>query len=341
MRVLITGGAGYIGSHMVKLLGERDYEVLTVDNLSEGNPWAVLYGELRVIDLLNYKALEEVFLEFKPEAVIHFAAKVKVPESVKKPLLYYENNFMGTVNLLQAMQRAGTKYLIFSSTAALYGIPQRIPVREEDPTEPINPYGWSKLFAERAIRDFAHVSGISYVLLRYFNVAGADPEGRIGQVSKEPTHLILRAVKVATGQIPYLEVFGTDYPTHDGTCIRDFVHVVDLCEAHVSALEYLQRGGKSDVFNIGYGRGYSVLEVVEKVKEVSGVDFNVVYAPRREGDPPVIVADSTKAKEVLGWQPKYDDLGFIIKTALNWEKAYIYSNERMGDFREVKRDTRP
>ncbi|MFN3599228.1 MAG: UDP-glucose 4-epimerase GalE [Aquificaceae bacterium] len=325
MRILVTGGAGYIGSHMVKLLGEKGYEVLTVDNLSEGNSWAILYGDLRVVDLLNYKALEEVFLEFKPEAVIHFAAKVKVPESVKKPLLYYENNFMGTINLLQAMQRAGTKYLIFSSTAALYGIPQRIPVKEEDPTEPINPYGWSKLFAERAIRDFSSVSGISYAILRYFNVAGADPEGKIGQVSKEPTHLILRTVKVATGQIPYLEVFGIDYSTPDGTCIRDFVHVVDLCQAHISALDYLQKEGKSDIFNIGYGRGYSVLEVIQKVKEVSGVDFKVVYASRREGDPPALVADNTKAKKVLKWQPKYDNLSFIIETALNWEKSYACS----------------
>ncbi|MDM7266993.1 MAG: UDP-glucose 4-epimerase GalE [Aquificaceae bacterium] len=325
MRILVTGGAGYIGSHMVKLLGERGYEVLTVDNLSEGNSWAVLYGDLKVVDLLNYKALEEVLLDFRPQAVIHFAAKVKVPESVKKPLLYYENNFMGTVNLLQAMERASVKYLIFSSTAAVYGIPKSVPVKEEDPTIPINPYGWSKLFAERAIKDFAPLSGIRYAILRYFNVAGADPEGKIGQVSKEPTHLILRAVKVATGQIPYLEVFGTDYPTPDGTCIRDFVHVMDLCEAHLKALEYLISSGESDVFNIGYGKGYSVLEVIEKVKEVSGVDFKVVYAPRREGDPPALIADNTKAKEILKWQPRYDDLGFIIKTALDWEKAYIYS----------------
>ncbi|MEN3028205.1 MAG: UDP-glucose 4-epimerase GalE [Aquificaceae bacterium] len=320
MRLLVTGGAGYIGSHMVKLLGERGYEVLTLDNLSEGNPWAVLYGELRVVDLLNYKALEEVFLEFKPDAVIHFAAKVKVPESVKKPLLYYENNLLGTANLLYAMQRSGTRYLVFSSTAAVYGVPENIPVKEDDPTNPINPYGWSKLFAERVIKDFSYVSGLKYALLRYFNVAGADPEGKIGQVSKEPTHLILRAVKVATGQIPYIEVFGKDYPTQDGTGVRDYVHVMDLCEAHIRALDYLMEGGESDVFNIGYGRGYSVLEVIQKVKEVSGRDFEVRYAPRREGDPPALVADSSKAMKVLKWQPKYDDLGFIVKTALNWER---------------------
>lgn len=320
MRVLVTGGAGYIGSHMVKLLGERGYEVLTVDNLSEGNPWAVLYGELRVVDLLNYKALEEVLLDFKPEAVIHFAAKVKVPESVRKPLLYYENNLLGTVNLLQAMQRAQVPYLIFSSTAAVYGVPEHIPVKEEDPTNPINPYGWSKLFAERVIQDFSYATGLKYVLLRYFNVAGADPEGRIGQVSREPTHLILRAIKTATGQLPYVEVFGTDYPTKDGTGVRDYVHVMDLCEAHLSALHYLVEGGKSDVFNVGYCRGYSVLEVIERVKAVSGVDFEVRLAGRREGDPPAIVADNSKIKALLRWQPKYDDLDFIVQTALNWER---------------------
>ncbi len=325
MRILVTGGAGYIGSHMVKLLGERGYQVLTVDNLSDGNPWAVLYGDLKVVDLLNYKALEEVLLEFKPEAVIHFAAKVKVPESVRKPLLYYENNFLGTLNLLQAMQRAGTQYLIFSSTAAVYGIPDKVPIKEDDPTKPINPYGWSKLFTEQAIRDFSYTTGLKYAILRYFNVAGADPEGRIGQVSKEPTHLILRAVKTAIGQFPHMEVFGTDYPTPDGTCIRDYVHVMDLCEAHLKALDYLMGGGQSDVFNVGYGRGYSVLEVVQKVKEVSGVDFEVRYAPRREGDPPMLVADSQKARQILGWKPQYDNLEFIIKTALDWEKSYIYS----------------
>ncbi len=326
MRILVTGGAGYIGSHMVKLLGERGYQVLTLDNLSEGNPWAVLYGDLKVVDLLNYKALEEVLLEFKPEAVIHFAAKVKVPESVRKPLLYYENNFMGTLNLLQAMQRAGTEYIIFSSTAAVYGMPKRVPVKEEDTTKPINPYGWSKLFAEQAIRDFSYATGLKYAILRYFNVAGADPEGKIGQVSKEPTHLILRAVKTATGQFPYMEVFGTDYPTTDGTCIRDYVHVMDLCEAHLKALDYLMSNGRNDVFNVGYGKGYSVLEVIQKVKEVSGVDFEVRNAPRREGDPLLLVADSQKAREVLGWKPQYDSLDFIIKTALEWENSYIYSN---------------
>ncbi|RMH80607.1 MAG: UDP-glucose 4-epimerase GalE [Acidobacteria bacterium] len=322
MRLLITGGAGYIGSHMVKLLGEGGHKVLTIDNLSNGHPQAVLYGELEIVDLLNYKALEEVLLDFKPEAVIHFAAKVVVPESVQKPLLYYENNFQGTINLLQAMKRSGVKYLIFSSTAAVYGIPKSVPVKEEDPKEPINPYGWSKLFSEQAIKDFSYAEGLKYAVLRYFNVAGADPEGKIGQITKNPTHLILRACKVAMGKLPYIEVFGTDYNTPDGTCIRDYIHVVDLCQAHLRALEYLLEGGESHVFNVGYGRGYSVLEVIERVKKVSGVDFEVRYGPRREGDPPIIVADNTKVKSSLGWAPRYDDLDFIIKTALSWERSY-------------------
>lgn len=324
MKVLVTGGAGYIGSHMVKLLVEKGHEVLTFDNLSNGHEWAVINRRLVVGDLLNYKQIEEVLLDFKPDAVMHFSAKVVVPESVEKPLLYYENNFYGTLNLLQAMKRAKVKYLIFSSTAAVYGIPERVPVKEADPTHPISPYGWSKLFSEQAIKDFGRAEGIKYGILRYFNVAGADPDGKIGQVSKNPTHLILRALKTAKGELPYIEVYGTDYPTHDGTGIRDYIHVMDLCQAHLDVLDYLMNGGESDVFNVGYGRGYSVLEVIETVKKVTGIDFMVVYADRRSGDPPQVVADATKLKTLVGWTPKYDDLEFIIKTAWNWERNYIY-----------------
>ena len=321
MKILVTGGAGYIGSHMVKLLVEKGYDVLTFDNLSNGYEWAVVNGKLIVGDLLNYKLLEEVLLDYKPYAVMHFAAKVSVPESVEKPLLYYENNFCGTLNLLQAMKRSNIKLLIFSSTAAVYGIPKEVPVKEQSPTHPISPYGWSKLFSEQAIEDFSKAEGIKYGILRYFNVAGADPEGKIGQVSKNPTHLILRALKTAKGEFPHLEVYGTDYPTPDGTCIRDYIHVMDLCQAHLDVLNYLMSGGESEVFNVGYGKGYSVLEVIETVKKVTGVDFKVVTAQRRAGDPPEIVADPSKIKQVVGWEPAYDDLSYIIKTAWDWERS--------------------
>lgn len=324
MKVLITGGAGYIGSHAVKLLGEAGHHLLIYDNLSTGSQEAVLYGKLVVGDLLDERKIKEVMLDFKPDVVMHFAAKVSVPESVKEPLSYYSNNFCGTLNLLSAMMEAKVKYIIFSSTAAVYGVPPSIPVKEEDPAFPINPYGWSKLMAERCIMDVAS-SGypLGFIILRYFNVAGADPEGKLGQRGKEATHLIHRALKVAKGELPYLEVYGTDYPTYDGTCIRDYIHVTDLARAHLDAMHYLLDGGKSDVFNVGYGRGYSVLEVINKVKEVTHVDFAVKYGQRRTGDPPQLVAESTKIMKEINWQPLYDDLSFIISTAWKWEMSYI------------------
>ena len=320
MRVLVTGGAGYIGSHVVKLLGERGYEVLTYDNLSTGHDWAVLYGRLVVGDLAYKDKLREVFGEFKPDAVMHFAAYIVVPESVKEPLKYYRNNVVNTINLLEVMEEFGVNKFIFSSSAAVYGIPEKIPVSEGAPLNPINPYGETKATVERILRDLSN-SGkdFRYVSLRYFNVAGADPEGKIGFAYPNPTHLIIRAVKTAKGEFEKLEIYGTDYPTPDGTCIRDYIHVVDLADAHIVALEYLLEGGQSDVFNCGYGHGYSVKEVVETVKRVTGRDFKVVEAPRREGDPPVLVADSKKIRERLGWEPKYDDLKFIVKTAWEWE----------------------
>ena len=326
MRVLVTGGAGYIGSHVVKLLGERGYEILTYDNLSTGNRWAVLYGDLVVADLGDKVKLREVFDRFKPEAVIHFAALIVVPESVREPLKYYRNNVVNTINLLEVMEEFGVRNFLFSSSAAVYGNPEKVPIPEDAPLNPINPYGETKATVERILRDLGG-SGkdFRYVSLRYFNVAGADPEGKIGFAYPNPTHLIIRAVKTAVGEFDRLEIFGTDYPTKDGTCIRDYIHVTDLAEAHVIALEYLLSAGNSEVFNCGYGHGYSVREVVETTKRVTGVDFTVVESPRREGDPPALVADPSKIKKVLGWEPKYDDLEFIIKTAWEWERKGNYS----------------
>ncbi|WP_457600451.1 UDP-glucose 4-epimerase GalE [Hydrogenivirga sp.] len=319
-KVLVTGGAGYIGSHVVKLLGQKGYEVLTYDNLSTGHEWAVLYGKLIKADLGDRETLRRTFEEFKPEAVMHFAAYIVVPESVIEPLKYYRNNVVNTINLLEVMEEFGVNKFIFSSSAAVYGIPEIIPVPESAPLKPINPYGETKATVERILRDMDN-SGkdFRYVSLRYFNVAGADPEGKIGFAYPEPTHLIIRAVKTAKGEYEKLQIYGTDYPTPDGTCIRDYIHVTDLSQAHIVALEYLLQGGKSEVSNCGYGHGYSVREVVEAVKRVTGVDFPVEEAPRREGDPPELVADSRKIREALGWEPEYDDLDFIIKTAWEWE----------------------
>jgi len=320
MRVLVTGGAGYIGSHVVKALGENGYEVAVYDNLSTGNRWAVLFGELFEGDLADKELLRTVIKSFKPDAVMHFAAFIQVDESVREPLKYYRNNTINTINLLETLVEEGVNKFIFSSTAATYGIPETMPVTEDTPQKPINPYGASKLAVEGVLRDLAIANKMQYVALRYFNVAGADVKCRIGQAYKYATHLITRALKTAKGEFEKLTIFGTDYPTKDGTCIRDYIHVDDLADAHLIALEYLLKGGKSDVFNCGYGHGFSVKEVVEEVKKVTGINFKVVEGERREGDPPILVADNKKIKEKLLWQPKFDDLDYIIKTAWEWEK---------------------
>ncbi len=319
-KIFVTGGAGYIGSHVVRDLSERGYEVLTYDNLSFGHPEAVLYGKLVVGDLADKETLRKTFADFRPDAVIHFAAYIVVPESVKEPAKYYKNNFCNTLNLVETCLEFDVKNLIFSSTAAVYGIPEKIPVSEDAPLKPINPYGRSKVMVEHLLSDVSDATDFRYISLRYFNVAGADIKGRIGQKRKDATHLITVAVKTALGKRPYLEIYGTDYPTPDGTCIRDYIHVDDLSEAHIIALEYLFKSGKSDIFNCGYGHGYSVKEVIEATKKVTGIDFKVIPSARREGDPPILVADSSKIREKLGWTPRYDDLEYIIKTAFEWEK---------------------
>ncbi len=320
-KILVTGGAGYIGSHTVKILGEKGNKVYVLDNLSTGFEDSVLCGKLYKVDLLEKAKVNKVFEEITPDAIIHFAAKIFAPESIKKPLKYYENNLIGLINLLEAANKFGIKKVIFSSSAFVYGNPKKIPISEDSPIDPITPYGQSKAMGERILRDFSMPSGLDYVVLRYFNVAGADPEGKLGERKKNATHLITQATRVACGHLPELKIFGTDYNTRDGTCIRDYIHVTDLANAHICALEYLFNEGKKDIFNCGYGKGFSVKEVVDSVKRVTGVDFPVTEASRREEDPAELVAETSKIKEVLGWEPKFDSLDYIVETAANWEKT--------------------
>jgi len=321
-RIFVTGGAGYIGSHIVKALGEAGADVLVYDNLSTGNAESVLYGELSVNDLSDLAALKKVLTSFKPDAVVHFAASIEVGESVHDPLKYYRNNTANALGLLELLSELSISNFIFSSTAAVYGEPEEIPVTEIAPLSPINPYGASKMMTERLLADLTiAMPSFRYIALRYFNVAGADSQSRIGQNYKNPTHLITRALKTALGQYPQLAVYGRDYQTPDGTCIRDYIHVDDLAAAHLVALRSLLSGGQSSIFNCGYGHGSSVAEVVEVARKVTGVNFKTVDAPRRQGDPPSLVAQSDRLKAELGWTPRFDDLEYIVKTAWDWELA--------------------
>jgi UDP-glucose 4-epimerase len=320
MKILVTGGAGYIGSHVVKALGEAGYELLIYDNLSTGHDWAILYGRLVQGDLADMALIAETLKTFKPVAVMHFAASIQVEESVRKPLAYYRNNVANTLNLLEAMGETGVRHFIYSSTAAVYGIPGQIPVDEQAPLVPINPYGASKVMIEQVLKDLAGATDFRYTALRYFNVAGADPQARIGQAYREATHLITRALKAAKGEYRKLAIYGTDYPTPDGTCVRDYIHVDDLAFAHLRALDRLVATGETLVMNCGYGHGYSVREVATTVRKVTGVDFIIEETGRRAGDPPALVADSGLLRRLTGWTPRYDDLEFIIKTAWAWEK---------------------
>ena len=320
MRILVTGGAGYIGSHAVKALGKAGHEICVFDNLSTGHEWAVLYGHLEKGDLEDRSLIDRVVKEFKPDAVMHFAAFIQVEESVSEPLKYYRNNVASTLNLLEVMRENGVKNFIYSSTAAVYGIPEKIPVQETAPMLPINPYGSSKVMVENVLVDLAAATDFRYIALRYFNVAGADSGGQLGQAYKEATHLITRALKTAHGEYPKLYIYGTDYQTPDGTCIRDYIHVDDLAEAHVRALDHLIGTKQSAVMNCGYGSGYSVKEVVDTAKRVTGVNFSVEETGRRAGDPPALVADSSRLMQTTGWKPKHNDLEYIIRTAWEWEK---------------------
>ncbi len=322
MAILVTGGAGYIGSHMAHELADAGDRVVALDNLSTGFDWAIPNGvPLIVGDSGDQKLVAQIIRERNIESIIHFAASAIVPDSVKDPLGYYKNNTVNSRALIETAVNNGVRQFIFSSTCVVYGNPARVPVTEETPPAPISPYGWSKLMTEIMLRDAAAAHDIRYVILRYFNVAGADPRCRTGQSTKNATHLIKVAVEAALGVRPKLEIYGIDYPTPDGTCIRDYIHVSDLVRAHSDALRYLRDGGVSVTLNCGSGHGFSVREVVEMVKRVSGVDFKVEIAPRRPGDPAQIVAACDRARTMLGWKPQYDDLASIIAHALSWERS--------------------
>ena len=322
MTILVTGGAGYIGSHMVHALVDAGERVVVLDNLTTGFDWAVAPGVPLVIgDTGDQAQVAALMAEHRVDAVIHFAASIVVPDSVRDPLGYYRNNTANSRSLIETAVKHGVRHFIFSSTAAVYGNPQRIPVREDDPTVPTSPYGSSKLMTEVMLRDSGAAYGLRHVILRYFNVAGADPLGRAGQSTKGATHLIKVALEAALGRRPKVDVFGTDYLFLDVTCIRDYIHVADLVAAHSDALAYLRGGGSSTTLNCGYGRGFSVLDVIETVKRVSGVDFTVEFAGRRAGDPAQIVAACDRARSTLGWQPRFDDLTRIVSDALAWERS--------------------
>jgi UDP-glucose 4-epimerase len=321
MAILVTGGAGYIGSHMVHQLADAGERLVVLDNLSTGFDWAVAKDVPLIIgDTGDQNLVAQIIREHKIDSIIHFAASVVVPESVKDPLGYYKNNTVNSRALIETAVNNDVRQFIFSSTSAVYGNPAQVPVTEHTLAAPISPYGWSKLMTEIMLRDASAASNLRHVVLRYFNVAGADPRCRVGQSSKNATHLIKVAVAAALGLRPKIDIYGIDYPTPDGTCIRDYIHVSDLVQAHSDALRYLRAGGGSMTLNCGYGHGFSVREVIEMVNRVSGVDFKVEIAPRRPGDPAQIVAASDTARMMLEWKPQYDDLATIVAHALAWEQ---------------------
>lgn len=316
--ILVLGGAGYIGSHTVKRLKARNEKVAVYDDLSQGHPQSVPETELIIGDVNDTEKLYKVFKEKKVEAVIHFAAFCYVGESVEHPAKYYHNNVSGMVSVLNAMVRADVKRIIFSSSAATYGVPERVPISEDTPTAPINPYGRSKLMMEQMMADYEHAYGMQYTPLRYFNAAGADAEGILGEWHDPETHLIPLAIYAALGLCDSLTVFGDTFDTPDGSCIRDYIHVDDLADAHILALDRLRDGGKSRAFNLGNGEGYSVKEVAEAVRRISGKDYKVVIGPKRAGDPPSLVADPSMAVKELGWKQQHPDLDDIVTTAYQW-----------------------
>jgi UDP-glucose 4-epimerase len=319
-KILVTGGAGYIGSHVVRQLGAGGENVITLDNLSTGFSDAVTSGELIVGDTGDTALLDRLFSDHDIDTVMHFAAHTIVPESVSDPLKYYGNNTASSRTLLDAANKHGVKNIVFSSTAAVYGIPEGGKAAEESPTSPINPYGTSKLMTEWMLRDLAAAGGPKYVALRYFNVAGCEPSGTIGQSTPKATLLVKVACEAATGQRNQISIFGTDYPTPDGTGLRDYIHVEDLASAHLDALTYLRDGGDSTTLNCGYGHGYSVREVLSTVEKINDAPLNISEEARRAGDPPELIAIAEQIRSTLGWTPKFDDLDIIVRTSLEWER---------------------
>jgi UDP-glucose 4-epimerase len=321
--ILVTGGAGYIGSHTVKNLEEAGYQIVIVDNLAYGHRDLVencLEAKLIVGDIKNRTLLDELFSTYSIEAVIHFAAYAYVGESIVNPAKYYDNNVVGTLTLLEAMLAASVKKLVFSSTCATYGIPEQVPIPETHPQNPINPYGNSKLMVEKILADYHAACGLKHVCFRYFNAAGAEPSGLLGEDHQPETHLIPLVLLTALGNRDSVSIFGTDYPTPDGTCIRDYIHVNDLARAHILGLEYLLSGGDSEIFNLGNGNGFSVKEVIETARQITEKPITVKYGDRRPGDPPMLIGSSAKAAQILGWQPQHTDLQVIIAHAWQWHQ---------------------
>ena len=323
MNVLVAGGAGYIGSHMLKSLAAEGHEVTTLDNLSKGYRDAVKYGEFVRGDLADCDQLQQIFGANRFDAVMHFASFIEVAESMTEPEKYFRNNVDNTRNLLEAMVESGVRHIIFSSSAAIFGEPHYTPIDETHPTQPINPYGESKLQVEQMLDEFDRTHGLRSVSLRYFNAAGADMDGQLGERHDPETHLIPLVLQAASGRREAISVYGSDYDTYDGSCVRDYIHVQDLCEAHLLALQYLHNADTSEQFNLGNGQGYSVRQVIDCVREITGNNFSVVEESRRAGDPAVLVADPTRAMKRLGWTPKHSSLENIVATAWNWERSFF------------------
>ena len=322
MAIMVAGGAGYIGSHTIAALLEKGYDVVVVDSLTKGHKTAVLGGKLYIGDIRNAAFMDEGFEQNDIDAVIHFAADIEVGLSIKDPLVFYRNNVYTVMCMLERMKKHGVKYIVFSSTAAVYGYPERVPICEDSRKTPVNPYGETKLAVEKMLRWCDEAYGIKWAAPRYFNAAGAHPSGRIGEDHNPESHLVPIVLQAAMGKRVSVNVFGSDYDTPDGTCIRDYVHVMDLADAHILALEYLKNGGVSDSFNLGSGSGFSVMEIIDKSREVTGRDINVIMADRRPGDPARLVADSYKAREILGWKPQSEDIGRIIESAWVWHQSH-------------------